>query len=204
MKVFLLISLLVYSLCEVLFLEKYGETIALASSGCICLPLSEFEKGESINLVFSATNGGVSDYIYYGYSNIDDPTEATCDEIAVNKDEAHSSAYSQVYGPSGSSSTIYYYYFFDKKNDGKYMLIKYEDFVGKYLLIESSRLSMSLASIIIITVFSFIGLVALVVMFVKNKDRFKCKICEKEKNVSSDFINYDSNTKDLTSGMESN
>ena len=200
MKIFLLISLLVYSLCEVLFLEKYSETIALSPSGCICLPLSEFEMGESINLVFSVVNGYVSSFIYYGYSNIDDPIEATCDEIAVNKEETDSSSSFTVYNDVETTTTITYYYYIDKKKDDKYMLIKYEDLIGKYLLIESSRFSINWGSFILIMVFSLIGLVFLIIFLVKFKDYLKCKICEKKEQVSSDFINYSQSEKFASEG----
>ena len=190
MKLILLISLLMYSLSEVLFLEKYSETISLSPSGCICLPLSEFEMDESINLVFSANNGDVSNYIYYGYSNIDDPTEATCDEIAVNKEVTHSTGYVTVYNEVETSTTLHYYYHIDKKKDDKYMLIKYEDFIGKYLSIENSRFNINWGIFVVIIVFSFIGLVFLIVILIRYKDYLTCKICEKEKKISSDFINY--------------
>ena len=201
MKIFLLISLLVYSLCEVLFLEKYSETIALSPSGCICLPLSEFEMGESINLVFSVVNGYVSSFIYYGYSNIDDPIEATCDEIAVNKEETHTTAYVTIYNGAQSTTTLSYYYYIDRTKDDKYMLIKYEDLIGKYLLIESSRFSINWGSFILIMVFSLIGLVFLIIFLVKFKDYLKCKICEKKEQVSSDFIDYSQSDKFTPEGQ---
>ena len=190
MKIFLLISLLVYSLCEVLFLEKYSETISVSPSGCICLPLSEFEMGERIYLVFSVVGGDMSVPIYYGYSNIDDPIEATCDEIAVNKEQTDSMATVTLYTNSQTTTTRYYYYHIDKKKDDKYMLIKYEDLIGKYVLIESSRYNINWGTFIIIMFFSIFGLVSLIVILYKFKDYLKCKICEKKEQVSSDFIDY--------------
>ena len=190
MKEFLFISLFMYSLCEVLFLEKYSETIALSISGCICLPLSDFKMGENINLIFSANNGGFSSNIYYGYSNVDDPTEATCDEIAVNTKKTDSTTYVEVYGTSESSTTNSYYYYIEKKQNDKYMLIKYEDFIGKYLLIESSRMSISWAALILIIVFSSIGFIILLIIAIKCLNNLNCKICEKKEKMSSDSIDY--------------
>ena len=190
MKEFIFISLFIYSLCEVLFLEKYSETIALSISGCIGLSLSDFEMGENINLIFSANDGGFSSNIYYGYTNVDDPTEATCDEIAVNKKETDSTSYVEVYGTSETSTTYYYYYYLEKKQNDKYMLIKYEDFVGKYLLIESSRMSISWAALILIIVFSSIGFIILLIIAIRCLNNLNCKICEKEEKISSDFIDY--------------
>ena len=190
MKAFLLISFLVYSLCEVLFLEKYSETMALSPSGCICMSLSEFEMGESINIILGVNNGYASDIIYYGYSNIDDPTEAICEEIAVNKVETYSTASITIYNEVETSRTFYYYYHIDKNKDDKYILIRYEDFIGRYLSIESSRYNINWGSFITILVFSLIGFVFLIIFLVKCRHNLKCKICEKKKQVSSDFINY--------------
>ena len=54
-----------YIFCEVLFLEKYEQTLSVATSGCICLDVSEFDVDDTIHMHFSSHNGGIEDGIYY-------------------------------------------------------------------------------------------------------------------------------------------
>ena len=193
MKVLFLIPLLAHSLCEVLFLEKYSETISLSTSGCICLPISEFEIDDSINLKFSAEEGNVNDYIHYGYSNNDDPTEATCDEIAVNKEEASERGSLVVSTTTETTKTLYYYYYIDKKKDDKYMLIKYDDFMGRYLLIENIRFRTNYVILIPVTIFSIIAFIIVIICVCKYKEQLKLliplfMIFQKKEKVTSDDI----------------
>ena len=81
------------------------------------------------------------------------------------------------------------------------MLIKYEDLIGKYVLIESSRFNINWGALICISVFSINGVIFLTIYLCKDKDSLKCSICEKcekKKKVSSDFIDYSQSDK-LTS-----
>ena len=159
-----------YIFCEVLFLEKYEQTLSVSTSGCICLDVSEFDVDDTIHMHFSSHNGGIEDGIYYGFTNIDEPTDKLCNEITVKREESSTHSYSFVVTTKGTSTTSGYNFNFKKTENAKYMLMKYYDFNGLYLEIEN--IMADWGSIMLYSIFSIIGFIILVIIIYKVKNCF--------------------------------
>ena len=148
MKQLILILLLSYCFCKSQTLRhmiKYDSIEIHEEIGIIYLDIEEFEKGDTIHMLFDAVNGYMSNTLYFEFND---------EEPNINKTSfAHSmepsmTSTSEVQTISDYRETQSYYYDIEKEKNTKYLVMKYTGFRGEYLKVENNRANWALVIII--------------------------------------------------------
>ena len=158
----ILIVLISFSFCEILYLEKYGTIKVNNSKGTICLNVEKFKIGDTIHIQLDTVNGKMSDIIYYEFKN------KIPDEIINLAYSMTTTFFSETRLNIGKKSITKNYFYDIKKNVNlNYLIIKYADATGDYIKIENTRINWGYMRVIFLILIFVVVISIIIVSFMR-------------------------------------
>lgn len=178
----LLLCLISCFTCSILNLKPFGQLEKIKDGyGLVVLELDKFDLGDKIYITYTASNGNISNFIYYSFTDeYPNSDQMNLSQLLNAYEEGSNTQKHNVSNGHGGRKIYYtydkfYYYEFEKKTNSKYLVMRYSFSPNSidYLTIENTRLNSSMSFIIPLCA-TLGGVVLIVVIILILRRRTKC------------------------------